>query len=426
MRIAWIGPMPNQQGGAAGVAYQLLEELSLLDIEVDCYFPGSANSLPDSLKTKGNINNFTHSSNWSWNKWYSKIPLMAFVTGQISNLKGEIKLAKKLYSNHLHVPYDLVYQFSHIELSALKRYKNKLPKIIIHPSVHAAGELKWHRKESKISGEKIGLKVGTRLLLYIRSKVQKRDIKAADYVFGISRSFIEEMMNDYHVDENKFYLVPNPINTKEFIPITSIRELHEKENKLKILFVSRIAVRKGVEMIVELSNRLEDLSAEIEIEVVGNRSLWSDYRKILDNLNPNNATYIGKIEGNKMSAYYNTVDILIQPSHYEPFGLTVGEALACGTPVIASDKVGATEGISQECCRIFDAGNMDLLEKRTRELIKDIKNPNKRKHISEIARDEAVRLYTTSKITEKLYASFVDITNNNEENSTYILNEKIL
>jgi glycosyltransferase involved in cell wall biosynthesis len=49
------------------------------------------------------------------------------------------------------------------------------------------------------------------------------------------------------------------------------------------------------------------------------------------------------------------------PSHHEPFGLTAAEALACGTPVVASNAVGAVEGF-RACCERFRAGDAAAFE----------------------------------------------------------------
>jgi glycosyltransferase involved in cell wall biosynthesis len=53
-------------------------------------------------------------------------------------------------------------------------------------------------------------------------------------------------------------------------------------------------------------------------------------------------------------------DVLVQPSKYEPFALTVAEALAAGVPVVGTSEVGAMEGtsvgIATEIVPVADAG----------------------------------------------------------------------
>ncbi|GMA61173.1 hypothetical protein [Alicyclobacillus fastidiosus] len=127
MRIAWIGPMPNETGGATGVATQLLLELANYDIEIDCFFPGSPSALPASLTDLSNVHFYFQASSWEWDRWYSRNGLMCFITGQIANYRSEDRLAKRLLALHEERPYDLVYQFSHIELSILRKFIKQLP-----------------------------------------------------------------------------------------------------------------------------------------------------------------------------------------------------------------------------------------------------------------------------------------------------------
>jgi glycosyltransferase involved in cell wall biosynthesis len=51
-------------------------------------------------------------------------------------------------------------------------------------------------------------------------------------------------------------------------------------------------------------------------------------------------------------------DILLIPSHYEPGGIVVGEALAAGMLVVASNVVGSAEVLSGQVCLKFPAGDL--------------------------------------------------------------------
>ncbi|CAM3644174.1 glycosyltransferase family 4 protein [Cohnella lubricantis] len=403
MRIAWIGPMPNNDGGATGVGRHLLLELSNQGVEVDCFFFGKPDNVPPELIERQNLRVICQPSSWKWNKWYSRNNYMAFVTGQIANLRCEMKLAERIVEEHRKKPYDYVYQFSHIEMHALLKHKASLPPIVLHPSVHAAGELRWHRLESRLARHSEGIltRAGVRLLLMMRASVQKRHARSADHILSLSRSFADEMIEDYKLDSAKVrHIVPNPIDLEKFVPKQG-QEGKRRDSRITFLFASRISVRKGTEMIVELSHRLQDLAGQVRILIVGNHSLWSDYRGLLKNINPEIATYLGRVSGKEMDALYASVDALIQPAHYEPFGLTVAEALATGIPVIASDKIGAAEGVDKTVCRIFRAGDIDALERLTRQLAEELATP-KREELAAIARSEAKRLYSGETIVSNL------------------------
>jgi glycosyltransferase involved in cell wall biosynthesis len=166
-----------------------------------------------------------------------------------------------------------------------------------------------------------------------------------------------------------------------------------------VLSVSRLAVRKGVELVTELSHRLDDLAGEVRIDVIGNHSLWSDCRALMRDLNPAVATYKGEFANGQLAEAYAGADLLIQPSHYEPFALTVGEALACGVPVVASSEVGATEGVDPACCTVFPAGDIDPFEAAVHGAVDRVRGGG-REPIAAVARAEAQRLFSADRVAD--------------------------
>ena len=51
-------------------------------------------------------------------------------------------------------------------------------------------------------------------------------------------------------------------------------------------------------------------------------------------------TFAGRVGHDRLPLFYTAADVCVIPSHYEPFGLVAIEAMACGTPVVASDVGG--------------------------------------------------------------------------------------
>ena len=229
----------------------------------------------------------------------------------------------------------------------------------MHPQTHAAGELRWYKREARLVHgiEPRRRRLLVRTVLTVRAAIQRRDLGEADRIVGMSRRFAQHLISDYGIPRERIGIVVNPIDLERFSP--DARPATRNGDPVKLLFASRIAVRKGVDLVVDLSHRLDDLHGQVEIVVIGGPSTWSDYRKLLDKLNPRIASYPGSLAPEELALLYREAIAVLQPSQYEPFALTVGESLAGGTPVIASDEVGAVEGVDPRVCRVFPRGDQD-------------------------------------------------------------------
>jgi glycosyltransferase involved in cell wall biosynthesis len=401
MRIAWIGPNPSTNGGVAYVATQLLRELVRAGAEVDCYLSIEPEQLPDTLRPEESLGLVLRPSRWRWNRWYSRTPFLAFLSGTLARLHTQHALARTIAKRHAERPYDVVYQFSQSELGGLRRLRAVLPPIVVHPETHAAGELAWFRREAALArrSEPPSRRALARAMLTIRAAVQRRDVPRADRVLGVSRRFADHLAADYRIAADRLGVVANPIDLDRFHP----RNRRPANGPVVLLFVSRISVRKGVDLVVGLSHRLADLEGQVKILIVGGPTLWSDYRKLLSDLNPAIATYAGELGAAELADLYKEAAAVLQPSQYEPFALTVGEALASGTPVVVSDEVGAAEDVDRRVCSVFAHGDLEAFERAVRDVIAGVRSAD-RSELSALARAEAERLFAPPVVGAKLLA----------------------
>jgi glycosyltransferase involved in cell wall biosynthesis len=400
MRVAWIGPTPGETGGAPNVGTQLLQELPRAGVRVDCFVPAARDELPDALLSEPGLRFFCEPQAWSWDRWYSRTPLLAFFTGNAARLAAQRRLVNLMVMRHRERRYDVVYQFSQTEMPSLRRRARFLPPIVVHPSTHAAGELAWHQREVALSRrcEPLAKRMLVRSMLHGRAIAQKRDLARVTRVLGVSRRFSEHLARDYAIPPDRLGVVPNPIDLELFHPNGSRAA---SRRPIWLLFVSRMSARKGVEMVVELSHRLDDLAGQVRIAAVGGPTTWSDYRPLLDGLNPATAEFHGNISRTDLASAFRRAGALLQPSLYEPFALTVGEALASGLPVVASDEVGAVDGVDPSVCITFPAGDMDAFEATVRDLVDRLEQEDLAK-LAERARAEAERLWAPPAITRGL------------------------
>jgi glycosyltransferase involved in cell wall biosynthesis len=330
--------------------------------------------------------------------------MIATATSLWARVQAQKRLLVKLTEEHQRRPYDLIYQFSQFEVPWLRGRERLLPPVVIHPEVHMAGELRWHRREHALAIRCGGkTKTGaTTALLASRTLVQRAAAARVAAVIAPSRVFAEHLRADYGIARDRLHVVPNPIDLDRFSPGVTASE---HRGPLELLYVSRLSMRKGLEMVVALSHRLAGDPGHFRIRVVGGHSMFSDYRPLLDDLHPVVGVYEGHRDALAVAELQRSADCLIQPSHYEPFALTVGEALASGTPVVVSDQVGAGEQVDSRCCTRFPAGDLGAFEAAVRAASSAVAGAD-RASVRQLARSEAERLFAPDRVCAGLVEAF--------------------
>ena len=100
--------------------------------------------------------------------------------------------------------------------------------------------------------------------------------------------------------------------------------------------------------------------------------------------------------------------MLLQASRYEPFGLTVSEALAAGVPVVATSEVGASEGVSPEVCAVLAPGDVEgmagAIEADARDASASDPGAVRRR-----ARAEAERLFAETLVCERIERALLEL-----------------
>ncbi len=118
-----------------------------------------------------------------------------------------------------------------------------------------------------------------------------------------------------------------------------------------ILYVGRFDPRKGIETLVRAYAQLVQRSADaqnLRLLIVGGSDPQEDdgaerlrIEGIVNSLGIGaSIEFVGMVGHARLPLYYTAADVCVIPSHYEPFGLVAIEAMACGTPVVASDVGG--------------------------------------------------------------------------------------
>lgn len=362
LRIAWIGTGPGLQesGGVPGVATELMLGLAGLGHQIDCYLSGREREIPDRLAKASGVTFHWGTDEWRWDRWYNRTVIGSFVAGLLTRSLSSIRLRRSLTRGHLLQRYDVIYQFSNIEALAMPASLRHSVPLVIHPETHIEGELRHLIAERSLALRCHPPHVFalTCAVMWLRVLVQRRRIRTARLLVCISTVFRDHLVHDYRFPLEDTVVIPNPVRLERFAASDLTRAVGEPPT---VLVLGRISARKGIEDVIAMARRLHERGIAARIRVVGGPSLWSDYTKLLADLPPESSEFAGRIPPSEIPAELARADVLVQASKYEPFGLTVGEALAAGVPVVASSEVGAIEDIDRTVVTEVAPGDVEGL-----------------------------------------------------------------
>ncbi|GHT43334.1 hypothetical protein FACS189438_0310 [Bacteroidia bacterium] len=131
-------------------------------------------------------------------------------------------------------------------------------------------------------------------------------------------------------------------------------DIKEKKRKPKLLFVGSIDERKNILTLIDVCKKL---NLTDQLNIIGTGHLEA---KLKEKIAETKCNYLGMVPNQEISSIIANSDVLILPSIFDGWGAVVNEALMCGTPVIASDRCGASILLQDIRGRIFSIEKSNL------------------------------------------------------------------
>ena len=166
----------------------------------------------------------------------------------------------------------------------------------------------------------------------------------------------------------------NVINLPYSIKIDKAKKKFSyKNNKINFLFVGQLIKRKGLHIILNAFDNLnEEERKKVSLSIVGEGDLKNYLRKFM--IKKSFIKYHGFVFGNKLSAIYENSDILIFPSIFDGWGVVPMEAMSKSLSLIISEKAGVSEILKNN-------KNGFIIPPNTKELLKIVKRCIKNRKI---------------------------------------------
>lgn len=183
-------------------------------------------------------------------------------------------------------------------------------------------------------------------------EILKRTLLGADRVIAVSQALKDNMVR-LGIPQERVSVIPNGVDPGKFAPMPKQEArdaLHLSGHRL-ILSVGNLTENKGMDLLIKALHILvyQRHRSDLHLAIVGDgpcRHVLADLVVSLNLLD--HVTLVGSIPHHELNRWYSAADVFCLASAREGLPNVVLEALACGTPVVATPVGGIPEVISSE------------------------------------------------------------------------------
>ena len=198
---------------------------------------------------------------------------------------------------------------------------------------------------------------------YFRSMI--RAARRADRILTLAESVRGDLISMLGVPADRVDVVPHGVDDAfrpldENTPADRALEEYGLTHPLA-LYVGELSARKNLERLIEAAERLAG-SIPLMVALVGPMGQAASRLRARIATSPlrGRIRVMGYVPQSDLVSLYRAADVFVYPSFYEGFGLPVLEAMACGTPVVISDRQAMTEVAGDAALR-FDPTSAEAL-----------------------------------------------------------------
>ena len=250
---------------------------------------------------------------------------------------------------------------------------------------------------------------------------EQKVLQIADRIIAATPAEEDQLVTLYDADPNKISIIPPGVDLQRFEPIDSKvakRRVGIPCGDANILFAGRIEPLKGIDTMLRamalLQERCPSALENCCMAIVGGDPWADDLDDEMARLQQLRAdldihdlvVFLGAKDQEILPNYYAGAEMVVMPSHYESFGMVALEAMAMGTPVIASEVGGLAHLVKDgETGYHVPSRNPEALAQRIFELLT---NPKCREYMGNNAREYA-KHYSWTNIVKRMMVEYEEV-----------------
>ena len=209
-----------------------------------------------------------------------------------------------------------------------------------------------------------------------------KGIIVADRTIAVSTNTAREITNYLPVNPTKVTVVPDGVELqfRQLSPETvkSWRQqcVVSSPEEICILNVGSTHQRKNIITVLKVVKAIADREIPVRLWKIGDDFTLEQKQFIRDRSLDKYVTFLAKPDREALICFYNVANVLLAPSLYEGFGLTILEGMACGLPAIASN-VSSLPEIAGDAAIVVNGKDVESLTTHILRLQKDVAHRQK-------------------------------------------------
>jgi glycosyltransferase involved in cell wall biosynthesis len=235
--------------------------------------------------------------------------------------------------------------------------------------------------------------------------------RLARAVIAISRQVASDAMALYDIPPERVKLIMNGFDESIFhtmnLDRAKVLRSFGIDNlpEVVITFVGKLTSFKGVDVLLEAASIYESRLGDAMTLIVGDGDLHDRLLSQSKSLGLKDVRFLGHQPQPKIARLLNISNLSVVPSRVEPFGLVAVEALACGTPVIATNEGGLVDFVDERVGWLVDVDDPDQLSDAIIEAIRSDAKTNK----GPVAASYAIESFSWSRQVDKMISVYREV-----------------
>jgi glycosyltransferase involved in cell wall biosynthesis len=179
-------------------------------------------------------------------------------------------------------------------------------------------------------------------------KANVRALQQLEHIIAISEYTKKELMVHLGIPEEKIEVIYDGYDRYTFYPVSEPdRPRYLAPEDKVLLYTGSEEPRKNLGMLLQVLQDLAREMPEVKLIKAGGPGIALSQKRMRDEVRrmglDNHVIFTGTISDDELRTLYNIADVFVFPSLCEGFGLPPLEAMACGCPVVASDRTSIPE-----------------------------------------------------------------------------------